>query len=64
MIDGQIVKVAVRQDGQPERARLQVNLTGGMLTERTQMLTKSLLERMLSLRRDLTSFYKLQTGEA
>jgi hypothetical protein len=24
MIDGQIVKVAVRQDGQPERARLQV----------------------------------------
>jgi DNA-3-methyladenine glycosylase II len=59
MIDGQIVKVAVRQDGPPERARLQVNLTGGRLTERTQMLTKSLLERMLGLRRDLASFYKL-----
>jgi DNA-3-methyladenine glycosylase II len=59
MIDGQIVKVAVRQDGQPSRARLHVNLTGARLTERTQMLTKSLLERMLGLRRDLASFYKL-----
>jgi len=59
MIDGQIVKVAVRQDGPPDRARLQVNLTGGRVTERTQMLTKSLLERMLGLRRDLASFYKL-----
>jgi DNA-3-methyladenine glycosylase II len=59
MIDGQIVKVAVRQDGQPNCARLQVNLTGARLTEHTQILTKSLLERMLGLRRDLASFYKL-----
>jgi DNA-3-methyladenine glycosylase II len=59
MIDGQIVNVVVRQDGPPDRARLQVNLTGERLTERTQMLTKSLLERMLGLRRDLASFYKL-----
>ena len=59
MIDGKIVKVAVRQDGQPNRARLQVNLTGARLTEHTQILTKSLLERMLGLRRDLASFYKL-----
>jgi len=31
MIDGQIVKVAVRQEGQTNRARLQVNLTGARL---------------------------------
>jgi DNA-3-methyladenine glycosylase II len=34
MIDSQIVKIAVRQDGQPECARLHVNLTGRRLTER------------------------------
>ena len=41
MIDGQIVEVAVQQDGPPERARLQVNLAGARLTEHTQILTKS-----------------------
>jgi DNA-3-methyladenine glycosylase II len=59
MIDGQIVRVAVRQEGQTNRALLQVNLTGGRLTEHTQILTKSLLERMLGLRLDLASFYKM-----
>lgn len=44
MIDGQTVEVVVRQDGQPDRARLQVNLTGRRLTERTQGLAKSLLD--------------------
>jgi DNA-3-methyladenine glycosylase II len=58
-IDGQIVRVAVRQDGQPDRARLQVNLIGGRLTERTRTLAKALLERMLGLRWDLAPFYKL-----
>lgn len=59
MIDGQIVKVAVRQEGQAHRARLQVDLTAGRLTERTQIFAKSQLERMLGLRRDLAPFYKL-----
>jgi DNA-3-methyladenine glycosylase II len=59
MIDDQIVEATVRQDGQPDRARLQVNLAGLKLTERTQRVARSLLERMLGLRRDLAPFYKL-----
>ncbi len=58
-IDHQPVEVAVEQDGQPDRARLQVNLTGQKLTRRTQVLVKSQLERMLGIRRDLAPFYEL-----
>jgi DNA-3-methyladenine glycosylase II len=59
MIDDQIVEVTVRQDGQPDHARLQVNLAGLKLTERTQQAATSLLERMFGLRWDLAPFYKL-----
>jgi hypothetical protein len=43
-IAGQPVEVSVRQDGEPDHARHQVNLTGRKLTHRTQMLAKSLLD--------------------
>lgn len=59
MIDGQTVEIAVRQDGKPDRARLEVNLNGRKLTHRTQILAKSLVERMLGIRWDLGPFYKL-----
>lgn len=59
MIDDQVVEVAVRQDGQPDHARLQVNLVGLKLTERTQEAATSLLERMFGLRRDVAPFCKL-----
>jgi DNA-3-methyladenine glycosylase II len=57
-ITGQPMEVSVRQDGKPDHALLQVNLTGQKLTRGTQMLAKSLLDRILRLRWDLTSSYQ------
>ncbi len=58
-IESQQVEVSVQQHGQPDRAQLEVSLTGRSLTQHTQILAKSLLERMLGLNRDLVPFYKL-----
>jgi DNA-3-methyladenine glycosylase II len=62
-IESQPVEISVQQHGQPDRARLEVNLTGRRPTQRTQILAKSLLERMLALSRDLVPFYKLAKRE-
>lgn len=56
------MKVAVRQDGQPGRARLQANLTGERLTEHPQIFVTS-LGAMLGLNHDLAPFYKLPKSD-
>lgn len=58
-IGRQPVEISIQQTGRPERARLEVTLTCQSLTQSTQMLAQSLLERMLGLRQDLATFYKL-----
>ena len=58
-IESRPVEISIQQHGQQNRAVLEVKLTSQCLTWRTQVLAKSLLERMLGLRQDLAPFYKL-----
>jgi DNA-3-methyladenine glycosylase II len=58
-IDDRPTEVTVRQIGKPERARLCVTLQGSRITSHTKAVARSLLERMLGLRKDLTAFYQL-----
>jgi len=64
MIDGEPVQVTVRQVGKPERPRLRVTLRAARITSRMKGTARSLLERMLGLRKDLTAFYELAARDS
>jgi DNA-3-methyladenine glycosylase II len=59
MIGIRPAEVTVRQTGSTERPTLLVSLSGAHLTPSAKTVAKSLLERMLGLRTNLTPFYAL-----
>ena len=58
-IDHEPAEVSVQQDGPADRARLLVSVSAHSLSSSGQKEVKNQLERMLGLRRDLSSFYRL-----
>jgi DNA-3-methyladenine glycosylase II len=58
-IDHEPAEVSVQQDGPADKARLRVSVTAHSLAGSAQKQVKGQLERMLGLRRDLSSFYRL-----
>ena len=58
-IDHQPAEVSVQQDGPADRARLLISTSAHRFSSSRQKEVKNQLERMLGLRRDLSSFYRL-----
>lgn len=64
MIEGRPAEVSVRQTGSPKRPTLQVWIRGAHLTPRAITLTRSLLERVLGLQKNLAPFYEMAARDA
>jgi DNA-3-methyladenine glycosylase II len=62
-LDGRMTEMAVRQVGSCDAPRLLVNLTAATLSEKHRRRVRSMLERLLGLRIDLTPWYRLATRD-
>ncbi len=64
VFDDQPIEVAVTQRGSPEAPRLQVSLTGNQPVAAEWATVRKTLERILSLKLDLTEFYRLAARDS